>query len=176
MNGNDGEAQDSGGDVGSQPHSDHPTEIQAIWSAVSSMTLVCLMAIFCLLCAWSLTSLTCFHVLIISLAQTTNERVRGVFAYCGARNTANRGCLSNWVSALCGRRPPSKLPLDFSQLVICGECDADEKIWDTSAAGIGQLSPERISSAAQLSGDAALSRNNNSAAVEEGRSDGGKIK
>jgi len=107
LNGNGGEAQDSdGGDDGSQPHSDHPTEIQAIWSAVLSMPLVCLMAIFCLLCAWSLTSLTCFHVLIISLAQTTNERVRGVFAYSGARNTANRGCLSNWVSALCGRRPP----------------------------------------------------------------------
>ena len=181
LNGNGGEAQDSGGDGGddgSQPHSDHPTEIQAIWSAVLSMPLVCLMAIFCLLCAWSLTSLTCFHVLIISLAQTTNERVRGVFAYSGARNTANRGCLSNWVSALCGRRPPSKLPQDFSKLVICGECNAEEKVWETNAAGIGQLSPERISSAAQLGGDTALSRNNSAAVhvpVEEGRSDGAEI-
>jgi len=67
------------------------------------------------------------------------------------------------------------LPKDFSALVICGKCNADEKVWETNAAGIGQLSPERISSAAQLGGDAALSRNN-SAAVEEGRSDGGEIK
>jgi len=60
----------SGG--GNQHHLDHPTEVQKMWAAVSSMPLVCIMAVFCLLCAWSLTSLTCFHVLIITLAQTTN--------------------------------------------------------------------------------------------------------
>ena len=128
-----------------------------------------LMAMLCLLCAWSLTSLTCFHVLIITLAQTTNERVRGVYAYGGTRNTADRGCLSNWISALFGRRPVSKLPPDFSRVIVCGECSTDEKIWDVNSPSIGQLSPERISSAAQL-GDS-LSRSS-SAAVEEGRAGG----
>lgn len=163
---------DSGGNHGSDNnpyHADHPTEVQKLWAAVSSMPLVFLMTIFCLLCAWSLTSLTCFHVLIITLAQTTNERVRGVYAYSGTRNTADKGCLPNWMSALFGRRPRSRLPTDFSQVVICGEC-ADEKMWDvSSSSSIGQLSPERISSAAQLGESSSRS---SSGAVEEGRGGG----
>uniref|UniRef100_A0A6U0SGB7 Uncharacterized protein n=1 Tax=Eucampia antarctica TaxID=49252 RepID=A0A6U0SGB7_9STRA len=34
-----------------------------------------------LLCTWSLVSLTCFHAFIVSIAQTTNERVRGIYRY-----------------------------------------------------------------------------------------------
>eukprot|EP00957_Ditylum_brightwellii_P070146 5328282-Ditylum_brightwellii.AAC.1 len=47
--------------------------------------------LFGLLCAWSITSLTCFHALIITLGQTTNEQVRGVYQYGGVMNPANRG-------------------------------------------------------------------------------------
>jgi hypothetical protein len=102
------------------------------------------------------------------------ERVRGVYAYGGTQNAADRGCLSNWASALCGRQPPSKLPADFSRLVSCSEC-IDEKTWDVNSSSIGQLSPERISSAAnvaaQLNGEKALGRNNSTAA-EEGKAEG----
>ena len=160
------DSSESGND-GSMPHwplrhstSQHPTELQRLWTAILSMPLVVVMGTFTLLCAWSLTSLTCFHALIITLAQTTNERVRGVYQYSGTVNTADRGCCHNWTSALCGRTPPSRLPKDFSAAVTCYHCDDREAVWNLDQAKAG-LSPERICSAANLD-----------VAVEEGKADG----
>ena len=73
--------------------------------------------LFSLLCAWSITSLTCFHALIITLGQTTNERVRGVYQYGGVINPADEGCWRNWVEMMCSRIPDSRLPKDFSDVV-----------------------------------------------------------
>mmetsp|Transcript_2995 Transcript_2995/g.7801 ORF Transcript_2995/g.7801 Transcript_2995/m.7801 type:complete len:185 (-) Transcript_2995:330-884(-) len=95
------------------------SQLRRVWSAFISMPTVVLMGTFSLLCAWSLTSLTCFHAVIITAAQTTNERVRGVYRYGGAVNTADRGCPYNWYGALCGRRPSSRLPRNFSEVVRC---------------------------------------------------------
>jgi len=66
---------------------------------ISSIPVVVLMAIFTLLCAWSLTSLTCFHAFIISVAQTTNERVRNVYRSGGNGNSNRRHCTSGGVGA-----------------------------------------------------------------------------
>lgn len=73
--------------------------------------------LFSLLCAWSITSLTCFHALIITLGQTTNERVRGVYQYGGVTNPADRGCWKNWMEMMWRKVPESRLPSDFSDLV-----------------------------------------------------------
>jgi len=101
-----------------------------------------LLGIFCILCAWSLSSLTCFHTLIISMAQTTNERVRGVYtksndrgsiaraggttatttaALTGYDNEADMGCCGNWFGMFCGTTTESRLPVDFSEVVMCHE-------------------------------------------------------
>lgn len=79
--------------------------------------------LFSLLCAWSITSLTCFHGLIITLGQTTNERVRGVYQYGGVTNPADRGCWRNWMEMMWRKVPESRLPKDFSDLVdLNGGC------------------------------------------------------
>uniref|UniRef100_A0A7S2IBB1 Palmitoyltransferase n=1 Tax=Helicotheca tamesis TaxID=374047 RepID=A0A7S2IBB1_9STRA len=113
-------------------------KLHRLWVALLSYPTVVLFGIFTLLCAWSLTSLTCFHGLIITLAQTTNERVRGVYRYGRHVNTADNGCLRNWVSALCSHRPDSLVPADFSEEVICDEADGplkNETVWAGATSG-----------------------------------------
>lgn len=100
-----------------------------IWQAILSMPMTVLFGSFTLLCAWSLTSLLCFHAMIISVAQTTNERVRGVYRYGGAVNTADRGCCRNWFTAFCSHRPTSRLPLDFSDTVVSEFSNLPESPW-----------------------------------------------
>ncbi|KAL7526359.1 hypothetical protein ACHAWF_004462 [Thalassiosira exigua] len=98
-----------------------PFRARAMFRALSDLPLEVALGLFSLLCAWSLTSLTCFHALIVTLGQTTNERVRGVYEYGGVRNPGDRGCWRNWTGALCGRVPPSQVPRDFSERVTSGE-------------------------------------------------------
>jgi hypothetical protein len=93
-------------------------EYTAAFQTFSDLPIEVGLCLFTLLCAWSLTSLTCFHGLIISLAQTTNERVRGVYQYGGIHNPADLGCWKNWITLFCTSRVPvSRLPKDFSALV-----------------------------------------------------------
>jgi palmitoyltransferase ZDHHC9/14/18 len=100
-----------------------------VWDTILRMPIVVLFGTFCLLCAWSLTSLLCFHALIISLAQTTNERVRNVYQHGRNHNADDHGCWRNWRNALCVTRPPSRLPQDFSQVVLCSPCELPEAVW-----------------------------------------------
>lgn len=86
------------------------------------------------------------------MAQTTNERVRGVFdkskdrgggaagpssvvkaggttpttpvALTGYDNEADMGCCGNWYSTLCRSTTESRLPKDFSEVVTCHEVPA----------------------------------------------------
>jgi hypothetical protein len=76
-------------------------------------------AAFMAICAWSLASLACFHGLIITVSETTNERVRSV--YDSIVNPADRGIMRNWFSALCSPIPESRIPKDFSEIVDCCE-------------------------------------------------------
>jgi hypothetical protein len=128
------------------------------WKAILSMPLTVFFGSFTFLCAWSLLSLLCFHAMIITVAQTTNERVRGVYRYGSTANTADQGCCRNWYHALCSARPPSRLPRDFAEVIVCrpvggtGDSDKDkdndddddivETVWsgDTHMA----MSPENI--------------------------------
>ncbi len=101
---------------------------------------------FAVLCAWSLTSLTCFHALIITLAQTTNERVRGVYQYGGVRNPADRGCWRNWLELCCSGVPDSLLPRDFSEVVTLPIPDtAMENGDDVATNGVGKTEGGRPS-------------------------------
>lgn len=122
-------------DSGSSHHSTShlvysvPGVAYRIWRAVKSMPLTVAFGSFTLLCAWSLVSLLGFHAMIISVAQTTNERVRGVYRYGGAVNEADRGCCRNWVSAFCSPRPVSRIPNDFSDTVVCQFSKLPESPW-----------------------------------------------
>jgi hypothetical protein len=114
------------------------------WKAILSMPLTVVFGTFTFLCAWSLLSLLCFHAMIITVAQTTNERVRGVYRYGSTVNTADQGCCRNWHRALCSTRPPSRLPRDFAEVIVCDPASAhvSETVWsgDTHMA----MSPENI--------------------------------
>jgi hypothetical protein len=113
-----------------------------------SMKLVVLFGSFTLLCAWSLTSLLCFHGMIISAAQTTNERVRGVYRFgsnagngtVGAGgaattlNAADQGCCHNWYQAFCSPWVASRLPNDMADTVICHYATMkEEMVWNGDA-------------------------------------------
>jgi len=87
----------------------------AVWHVLAHQPVVVVYGVFIFLCSWSLFSLFCYHVLIISVAQTTNERVRGVYGI--TPNTADRGCCLNWVNFCCKTSPGSRLPSDFSAIV-----------------------------------------------------------
>jgi len=82
-----------------------------------SMPATVLIGTFTLLSSYTLLSLLLYHAIIISVSQTTNERVRGVYRYGSASNASDRGCVGNWITACCHRTPPSRLPLDFSAVI-----------------------------------------------------------
>lgn len=69
------------------------------------------------LCTWSLLSLLSYHLRLISIGQTTNERVRAVFNY--ESNPYDKGCCRNWshCTLLLFCPPTSQLPRDFSEVV-----------------------------------------------------------
>jgi palmitoyltransferase ZDHHC9/14/18 len=104
------------GEFGGNERENHSTS-HLVYQCIKSEPTAIVFSFFTILCAWSLTSLTCFHGLIISLAQTTNERVRGVYE--ALENPANRGCIRNWLEALFSEIPQSRIPRDFSEIVDC---------------------------------------------------------
>ncbi len=109
------------------------TSSSIMYDCLMSEPTVIIMATFTLLCAWSLTSLTCFHGMIISINQTTNEKVRGV--YDSLDNPANHGCLHNWAGAICREVPDSRIPQDFSEIIDCRRArkkrDGDDGVKET---------------------------------------------
>ena len=112
---------------GDQSKSDSAV-IKELWQAVLSEKVVVIFGVFTLLCAWSLTSLLAFHAMIISVAQTTNERVRGVYRFGASENPADQGCCHNWYSAIFAPWVTSRLPPDFSETVVC-EYSEPETVW-----------------------------------------------
>mmetsp|Transcript_875 Transcript_875/g.2202 ORF Transcript_875/g.2202 Transcript_875/m.2202 type:complete len:566 (+) Transcript_875:386-2083(+) len=106
------------------------TTLQRLWKSILSEKLTFLFGSFTLLCAWSLTSLLCFHGMIISIAQTTNERVRGVYRLGQVENAADRGCVKNWYTAACIPCPVSRLPRDMSAQVIADYENRPEHVWN----------------------------------------------
>ena len=96
-----------------------------LFYTISNLPTTFFMCVFTFLCTWSLTSLTFFHAVIISVAQTTNERVRNVYKdgrrEHGLENPADQGCYANWVNMFCTVVPESRIPEDFSEEVDCIE-------------------------------------------------------
>jgi len=119
-------------------HVDTQTYVERLWASVLSMPMVMLFGCFTLLCAWSLTSLLIFHGMIISVAQTTNERVRNIYQYGRVQNTEDHGCFQNWKCAFCNERPRSLLPSDFTDIVVCDH-SYPETLWKSeSSASISE--------------------------------------
>jgi len=109
--------------------------LQRLWKAVLSEKLTFIFGGFTLLCAWSLTSLLFFHGMIISVAQTTNERVRGVYRFGQANNEADMGCCTNWYMAACSPCSVSRLPTDMSAQVIANYENRPEHVWNGDEEG-----------------------------------------
>ena len=101
--------------------------LQVIANVATFMPGTVLLCLFTSLCAWSLTSLTCYHFMIITIAQTTNERVRRVYQTGKLHNPANKGCCNNWVQVFCTKKRKSFLPADFSEVVKCEFIDDEEE-------------------------------------------------
>lgn len=104
--------------------------LQRLWNAVLSEKLTFAFGSFTMLSAWSLTSLLCFHGMIVSVAQTTNERVRGVYRFGQTENEADMGCFKNWFVASCYPVPTSRLPADMSEQVIADYENRPEYVWN----------------------------------------------
>jgi DHHC palmitoyltransferase len=111
-----------------------------LWHVVCHMPVTALFDAFTGMCAWSMISLFLYHIRTISIAQTTNERVRGVYTTSAPlrspresyttvssnvnsagsnNNPADRGCFQNWYACLrtLWQPPLSDLPSDFSEIV-----------------------------------------------------------
>jgi len=104
--------------------------LQRLWTAVLEEKLSFVFGSFTLLCAWSLTSLLLFHGMIISVSQTTNERVRGVYRFGQADNEADMGCFMNWYTAACYPVPVSRLPTNMSEPVVADYENRPERVWN----------------------------------------------
>jgi hypothetical protein len=114
---NAGAGMDHGDGLISSTSREGVTTSYLILKSIRAETTAVVFAIFMALCAWSLASLACFHGLIITISQTTNERVRAV--YDQLDNPADQGLLRNWVRAFCSTVPESRIPKDFSEIVHC---------------------------------------------------------
>ncbi|KAL3792552.1 hypothetical protein HJC23_005522 [Cyclotella cryptica] len=110
----------------------YPTfDYHMILRILTSLPIEVFLGLFSVLCTWSLISLTCFHALLISLAQTTNERVRGVYQYGGVENPDDLGCWWNWREVLCPSGAlESLLPKDFSEVATLPSGRGKESVWD----------------------------------------------
>ena len=115
--------------------------LQRLWTAILVEKLTFAFGGFTLLCAWSLTSLLCFHGVIISIAQTTNERVRGVYRFGQAENAADSGCVQNWFTACCTPVPVSRLPTNMSEQVIADYENRPESVWNNDEEEGGEGRP-----------------------------------
>jgi hypothetical protein len=111
---------------------DDVSNLDHLWKAIMETKITFMFGAFTLLCAWSLTSLLLFHGMIISAAQTTNERVRGVYRAGSVDNAADKGCYSNWCTAFCEPWAVSRLPRDMSDSVQC-HYEGNETFWDSEA-------------------------------------------
>lgn len=100
-----------------------------ILDTILDIPMTVVVGVFLLMCSWSLISLLAYHATIISVAQTTNERVRAVYTYQSASNPADQGCCRNWYNAFCSPRPVSRLPMDFSVTVSTQRPGVDESAW-----------------------------------------------
>ena len=144
------------------------SNMQRLWKAILSVKLTFLFGSFTLLCAWSLTSLLCFHGMIISVAQTTNERVRGVYRFGQVENNADKGCCHNWYIAACKPCPVSRLPIDMSSQVITDYETRPEMVWnDDNEEGGDVLSRKLDAAKASVSAGTGKSDDNNINRSEE---------
>lgn len=122
------------------------TTSHRLWTTMTNSPLPVLFGTFTLLCAWSLTTLLGYHAMIVSVAQTTNERVRNVYQYGNAVNNADQGCCRNWYQAFLSTRPHSRLARDFSASVTCPDISTHEQPWTGDPAVHTGTSPQNARS------------------------------
>lgn len=103
-----------------RPELEWEATLGLLWKVMLRMSVTVVFGIFTGLCCWSLLSLLLYHFRTISIAQSTNERVRGVYSSRReSKNPADQGCCRNWYNCIRSihERPASKLPRDFSERV-----------------------------------------------------------
>lgn len=104
---------------------DSADHLAALQSAAADFPAAAGLAVFTFLLCWSLGSLCTYHCYLISVAQTTNEAVRGVFRE--RANEQDRGLWRNWVRACSEHVPPSRLPARFDDWIRVGVDDVEEE-------------------------------------------------
>jgi len=104
---------------------DSADHLAALQSAAADFPAAAGLAVFTFLPCWSLGSLCTYHCYLISVAQTTNEAVRGVFRE--RANEQDRGLWRNWVRACSEHVPPSRLPARFDDWIRVGVDDVEEE-------------------------------------------------
>jgi hypothetical protein len=90
---------------------DEPSQedkIGALFSAMAANPWAYLLGIWALFVCWCLLALWGYQLYLVAIAQTTNERVRGV--YHSGNNPHDRGVLRNCAAFLCAPVPPSRVP------------------------------------------------------------------
>eukprot|EP00635_Sarcinochrysidales_sp_CCMP3193_P014088 CAMPEP_0118911860 /NCGR_PEP_ID=MMETSP1166-20130328/13364_1 /TAXON_ID=1104430 /ORGANISM="Chrysoreinhardia sp, Strain CCMP3193" /LENGTH=578 /DNA_ID=CAMNT_0006851371 /DNA_START=103 /DNA_END=1839 /DNA_ORIENTATION=+ len=89
----------------------HPTSANKkpwYW-LLSKRPAACVLAVYCTFLLASLLALLCYHLRLVAAAETTNERVKGVWD--GKDKPHDHGCFKNYLAACCfDRVPPSRLP------------------------------------------------------------------
>jgi hypothetical protein len=83
-------------------------KIGALFSAMAANPWACLLGVWALFVCWCLLALWGYQLYLVAIAQTTNERVRGV--YHSGNNPHDRGVLRNCAAFLCAPVPPSRVP------------------------------------------------------------------
>ena len=119
-----------------------------LWDVLSRQPVVFCVGLSTFMVSWTLISLLCYHAVIISIAQTTNERVRGVYSYGSRSNPADKGCYRNCSDMFCSPIPTSRLPEDFS-VIVEEDPDRQESVWQGGDA-ISMAADSRPGSGASL--------------------------
>jgi len=83
-----------------------------VFQAFQSLPVSCGLFFFISLSLMLVFSLGSYHCYLLSIAQTTNEKMKDVWAT--VTNPFDTGCWSNWRSAFCSRVPPSLVQLWFA--------------------------------------------------------------
>ncbi|GKV25228.1 hypothetical protein SLEP1_g34696 [Rubroshorea leprosula] len=76
----------------------------SIWKAMKESPVSMILMAYCFIFLWFVGGLTCFHLFLIGINQTTYERCR----YRGVDRPYNQGCLKNFTEIFCTKIKPSR--------------------------------------------------------------------
>jgi hypothetical protein len=110
-------------------------KIGALFSAMAANPWACLLGVWALFVCWCLLALWGYQLYLVAIAQTTNERVRGV--YHSGNNPHDRGVLRNCAAFLCAPVPPSRVPSMWRTVQVSSSSSSSGKGDSSSSSNSG---------------------------------------